>query len=266
MSVEKTLEKLLRGESDANLRFEELCRLLQAKGISDVRVSGSHQHLHSTRRAGAHQSSTRGVKGQAVSSSTSPKNSGKLQTVMKLNYEMIVWWSTEDEAYVGTWRNCPAAWRTARRGRRPSKTPRTPSSSGSKTAKTTAWKFPSRAGDWCLPDFQPDDYVERRLGEGSAEMINMTTLRKPNPLGELPAESRHFMLESAFYERRTTKHCWSIKNTTSLSGEECWEKRSVLSFVKDMGKNRSFTFGRIKSRTASSSRITGARKAVWRKI
>jgi predicted RNA binding protein YcfA (HicA-like mRNA interferase family) len=41
MSVEKTLEKLLRGESDANVRFEELCHLLQAKGFR-MRVSGSH--------------------------------------------------------------------------------------------------------------------------------------------------------------------------------------------------------------------------------
>ncbi|HWD94165.1 MAG TPA: type II toxin-antitoxin system HicA family toxin [Verrucomicrobiae bacterium] len=41
MSVEKILEKLLRGESDANIRFEELCHLLQAKGFQ-MRVSGSH--------------------------------------------------------------------------------------------------------------------------------------------------------------------------------------------------------------------------------
>lgn len=41
MSVERTLEMLLRGESDANLRFEELCHLLQAKGFR-MRVSGSH--------------------------------------------------------------------------------------------------------------------------------------------------------------------------------------------------------------------------------
>jgi predicted RNA binding protein YcfA (HicA-like mRNA interferase family) len=41
MSIEKTLEKLLRGESDANIRFEELCHLLQAKGFQ-MRVSGSH--------------------------------------------------------------------------------------------------------------------------------------------------------------------------------------------------------------------------------
>jgi predicted RNA binding protein YcfA (HicA-like mRNA interferase family) len=41
MSVEKILEQILRGESDANIRFEELCHLLQAKGFR-MRVSGSH--------------------------------------------------------------------------------------------------------------------------------------------------------------------------------------------------------------------------------
>ena len=41
MSLEKILEKLLRGQSDANLRFDELCHLLQAKGFR-MRVSGSH--------------------------------------------------------------------------------------------------------------------------------------------------------------------------------------------------------------------------------
>jgi len=41
MSVEKTLEKLVRGESDANIRFDEICQLLQAKGFR-MRVSGSH--------------------------------------------------------------------------------------------------------------------------------------------------------------------------------------------------------------------------------
>ena len=41
MSVEKIIEKLLRGESDASLRFDELCHLLQAKGFR-MRISGSH--------------------------------------------------------------------------------------------------------------------------------------------------------------------------------------------------------------------------------
>lgn len=48
MSVAKILEKLLRGESDANIRFDELCHLLQAKGFR-MRVSGSH---HIFTRAG----------------------------------------------------------------------------------------------------------------------------------------------------------------------------------------------------------------------
>lgn len=41
MGTDKTLEKILRGDSDANIRFEELCHLLQAKGFR-MRVSGSH--------------------------------------------------------------------------------------------------------------------------------------------------------------------------------------------------------------------------------
>ena len=41
MSVEKILDKMLRGDSDANIRFEELCHLLQAKGFR-LRVNGSH--------------------------------------------------------------------------------------------------------------------------------------------------------------------------------------------------------------------------------
>ena len=41
MSAEKTLDKMLRGDSDANIRFEELCHLLSAKGFR-MRVSGSH--------------------------------------------------------------------------------------------------------------------------------------------------------------------------------------------------------------------------------
>ena len=41
MSAAKTLEKLLRGESDANIGFDELCHLLEAKGFRK-RVSGSH--------------------------------------------------------------------------------------------------------------------------------------------------------------------------------------------------------------------------------
>jgi predicted RNA binding protein YcfA (HicA-like mRNA interferase family) len=41
MSAEKTLDKILRGDSDSNIRFEELCHLLKAKGFR-MRVSGSH--------------------------------------------------------------------------------------------------------------------------------------------------------------------------------------------------------------------------------
>lgn len=41
VSVQKTLEHLLRGDSDANVRFDDICRVLLAKGFR-MRVSGSH--------------------------------------------------------------------------------------------------------------------------------------------------------------------------------------------------------------------------------
>jgi hypothetical protein len=41
MSTAKTIERLLRGESDTNIRFEELCHLLQAKDFR-LRSHGSH--------------------------------------------------------------------------------------------------------------------------------------------------------------------------------------------------------------------------------
>lgn len=41
MSTDKILDKILRGDSDTNIRFEEICHLLQAKGFR-MRVSGSH--------------------------------------------------------------------------------------------------------------------------------------------------------------------------------------------------------------------------------
>src|ERR1019366_8271963 len=69
------------------------------QGISDARFR-QPSYFHPDRRDGTHQPPARRREGETLSSSTSPKNSGKLQTVMKLNYEMIVWWSVEDAAYV----------------------------------------------------------------------------------------------------------------------------------------------------------------------
>ena len=48
MSAQKTLEKILRGDADTNIRFEELAHLLEAKGFR-MRISGSH---HIFTRAG----------------------------------------------------------------------------------------------------------------------------------------------------------------------------------------------------------------------
>ena len=41
MSAEKILEKIMRGDSDADIRFQSLCHLLISKGFR-MRVSGSH--------------------------------------------------------------------------------------------------------------------------------------------------------------------------------------------------------------------------------
>jgi hypothetical protein len=43
MRPEKTLQRLLSGTADANIRFDDLCRLLEHLGF-DRRVRGSH-HL-----------------------------------------------------------------------------------------------------------------------------------------------------------------------------------------------------------------------------
>ena len=42
MSAEKTLQRLLSGTSDAAIRFQDLCTLLESLGF-DKRVKGSHQ-------------------------------------------------------------------------------------------------------------------------------------------------------------------------------------------------------------------------------
>jgi hypothetical protein len=33
MSIDKTIEKLLRSESDANIRFDELCHIFTRRGV-----------------------------------------------------------------------------------------------------------------------------------------------------------------------------------------------------------------------------------------
>jgi predicted RNA binding protein YcfA (HicA-like mRNA interferase family) len=42
VSAEKTLQRLLSGTSDAAIRFQDLCTLLESLGF-DKRVKGSHQ-------------------------------------------------------------------------------------------------------------------------------------------------------------------------------------------------------------------------------
>ena len=80
MSVEKTLEKLLRGESDAKMRFDELCHLLQAKGLR-MRVSGSHHIFTRPEVLERINLQREGSKAKPYQARTSPQDSGNLQTV-----------------------------------------------------------------------------------------------------------------------------------------------------------------------------------------
>jgi predicted RNase H-like HicB family nuclease len=99
VSVEKTLEKLLRSESDANIRFDELCRLLEARGFR-LRISGSHHIFvrHGVvERINIQRDGSR-AKPYQVRNSPHPR---RKQTAMTNNrYEMIVWWSREGAAFV----------------------------------------------------------------------------------------------------------------------------------------------------------------------
>ncbi len=100
MSVEKTIQRLLRAESDANIRFDELCHLLQAKGFR-LRASGSHHIFTQPGVVERINLQRGGLQGQAVSGAPSAPDTSPIQTAMKNpNYEMIIWWSQEDEAFV----------------------------------------------------------------------------------------------------------------------------------------------------------------------
>src|SRR6266480_3752951 len=98
MSAEKTLEKLLRGESDANIRFDELCQLLRGKGFR-MRVAGSH---HIFTRSGVMER----INLQRQGSEAKPYQVRQVRKILSSinfsntmktpRYEMIVWWSAED--------------------------------------------------------------------------------------------------------------------------------------------------------------------------
>jgi hypothetical protein len=64
------------------------------------------------------------------------------------SYEMIIWWSQADDAYVVDVPELPGCM--APPARRPSRTLKTQSGSGLKPRRTTAWKSPRREGGWCL--------------------------------------------------------------------------------------------------------------------
>jgi predicted RNase H-like HicB family nuclease len=99
MSAQKTLEKILRGDSDTSIRFEELAHLLEAKGFR-MRISGSHHILLALALLNGSICSGR-FESEIISSTASPQNFSAIQAAVKNNnYEMIIWWSEEDNAFV----------------------------------------------------------------------------------------------------------------------------------------------------------------------
>jgi predicted RNase H-like HicB family nuclease len=99
MGTEKTLERLLSGTADAAIRFDDLCRLLESLGF-EKRAKGSH---HIFRKSGGEdQFAARWRECKAVPGQTGPggrpKGKAWFQTMTK--YEVIIYWSEEDEAFV----------------------------------------------------------------------------------------------------------------------------------------------------------------------
>ena len=73
---------------------------IESEGISDASV-GKSSYLYPARCAGANQCPARGIESQTVPGETGAKNLVPIQIVMKNDgYEMIIWWSEEDDAFV----------------------------------------------------------------------------------------------------------------------------------------------------------------------
>ena len=98
---ERLLARILRGQSDANIPFQELCRLLEGLGFS-CRVRGDHhiftrdevdEILNLQPKSGEGQ----GVSSQASSGGHPEVPFGEMNVV---KYEIIIYWSREDEAFI----------------------------------------------------------------------------------------------------------------------------------------------------------------------
>lgn len=101
---EKLILQILRGASDANIAFDDLCQLLRRLGF-DQRVRGSH---HNFRRQGIEQKinlqkdGSQAISGEASSRCHCRKQTGRGNEGRKLmsRYEIILYWGDEDQAFV----------------------------------------------------------------------------------------------------------------------------------------------------------------------
>jgi len=98
---DKLLFQILRGTADANVPFNDLRHLLISIGFEE-RIKGSH-HI---RKAGIVEKinlQARGQQSEGLSSTPGSGRDSEIQTggrCLMHKYEIIIYWSAEDEAYV----------------------------------------------------------------------------------------------------------------------------------------------------------------------
>ena len=100
VGADKTLSRLLCGTSDASIRFDDICSLLEKLGF-EKRVKGSH---HVFRRAGVEEMINLQRDGGAAKPyqvrQVASGNSKKRPRGNGMKYEVIIYWSDEDDAFV----------------------------------------------------------------------------------------------------------------------------------------------------------------------
>jgi predicted RNase H-like HicB family nuclease len=100
MSHRKTLEAILSGTSDHNIRFSELTGLLQAMGFSE-RIRGGH-HLYSRsliREIIDLQPEGSMCKGSGATSTQDSARESFIGSIMN-RYEIIIYWSDADGRFI----------------------------------------------------------------------------------------------------------------------------------------------------------------------
>ena len=143
---------------------------------------------------------------QAISSSKSSQDSGSLQTVMNgTSYEMILWWSDEDAAYVVEVPELPGCMTHGKTRPTPSARLRPPSSCGSERPRKTAWTPPRLAGVWSLRDRSSRFDSSRFDARSSACLLHSDFPFSTSSLGQ-PARTIPNPIESGCITHSTRTH------------------------------------------------------------